>query len=307
MKYPRISARRAAIADEVDRIHEARLRDLMAALAVLRPDDSEEKLAASVRALFPAMFKTAALHGYFIAILAARLDFGIAKPGEIDAAEFASAERETYDEALAYWRKKFKLTDDQVARVESSVAEFIKRSTLKVADLVGEVIDTIVESFAEAFTLGLDAAQFARRIGDVLEGFTRARAEALFRTTMTESYGEKRRELIDRNLKFVPFTQFIGLTDDRQTLSICKPMSGYIAASDDPIWRIWQPPNHYQCRSDLSPIGYLEAIRMGIAKRNPDGTIVLTKGKRPFGPPPRWAINEQGKRVRVEPASGFGG
>lgn len=308
-KPPRITARRAAIIEEVHRLHTARLADLLAVLPrFLHGNDSLAQLRNSIEKLFPALWRTAVLHGYMIAILATRMDIGKAKVGEADdLAEFGEIERETYEQSLDYWKKKFKLTPEQLGRVEKSISGFMKHSGVSMDKLVGEAMDTLVESFSEASTLGLDAKQFARRIGDTLEGVTKAQAETAFRTTMTESYGKKRVEQIEKNKKTVPFTQFIGLTDDRQTLSICKPMSGYIATSDDPIWKIWVPPNHYDCRSDLSPISYPEAIRMGILVRNADRSFSYPKGKRPFGDPPKFAINEKGDSVKVEPAPGFGG
>jgi len=65
------------------------------------------------------------------------------------------------------------------------------------------------------------------------------------------------------------------------------------------------------CRATTSPIGYREAQRMGILAADGRTKIAVTGGNpnRPFGDPPRLAVNpENADDVReVKPAPGFGG
>jgi hypothetical protein len=217
--------------------------------------------------------------------------------------------------ALEFWRELLGLTDDQIRRFEDGLGTF----QTEAASVRGRLTDAIVKKLTalheETIGTGLSQPDFVQRAQELLPNSSRAMLEAEYRTELTKAYGGARHELIVSRSNAFPFTQFFAVVDARTTWDICLPMGtagpggkGYIAASSDPIWFIWRPPNHWQCRSDLSPIGYRECIRLGIL--DAQGRKIALVGNnpdRPFGDPPSLATEEgTGTIRRVEPQNGFG-
>lgn len=217
--------------------------------------------------------------------------------------------------ALDFWRRLLGLTPEQLARFESGLGAF----QTETATIRGRLADALVKKLTslheEAITEGLPVDDFVRRAQELMPDASRSLLEAEYRTKLTQAYGGARHELIVSRSNAFPFTQFFAIIDTRTTWNICLPMGtagpggrGYVAASDDAIWFTWRPPNHFACRSDLSPIGYRECIRYGIL--DAQGRKIARVGNnpnRPFGDPPRFATEEgTGTIRRVEPQIGFG-
>jgi len=238
---------------------------------------------------------------------------------------FAEPEVFTPERAVAYWRKKLALSDEQAAdllarlgRGESpllGMRERIKKSLL----------DRILSLFDEAIAQGTPPREFAQKLRELptpkgwsggLEDVTKAVIETEYRTNLSESYNESAAELVLERAPTFPFRQFMAIRDSRVTWWICEPMGtcingrGFIVATTDPLsYTTWRLPAHYRCRSAWSPISYREAQRLGILAADGRTKIARIGGNpdRPFGEPPEFATHpETGDTRRVEPQEGFG-
>lgn len=219
-------------------------------------------------------------------------------------------------DAVAYWRSILELTDEEVAFLLANLNALQSSSFAMAGRLSAAIMNRVAELIARTIHEGLPLADFVEQAHEILPDASKSILETEYRTRLTTSYGGSRLEQIQKRSNVFPFIQFMALIDTRTTWWICKPMGtagpggrGFIAATDDPIWLTWRPPNHFNCRSDLSPIGYLEAQRMGILAR--DGrtriAIIGDNPDRPFGDPPKFASNPETGTIRsVAPALGFG-
>lgn len=230
---------------------------------------------------------------------------------------FAEASLATIEGAVAHWRVFFELTEDQVQAVVESLSR-IRDSTFEIAGrMTGALVDRLAFLYAQAVASnGADATTFIEQAALVMPDASRAMLTAEYRTLLTDFHGSAQLRLArDRSASF-PFLQYMSINDGRTTWWICLPMGtagpggkGYIAATDDGVWIEWRPPNHFSCRSVVSPISYREAQRLGILAR--DGrtkiAIIGSNPNRPFGDPPDFAEDPvTGTLRRVEPAEGFG-
>lgn len=224
------------------------------------------------------------------------------------------------ESALEYWKKLLGLSDEQIAAFRRNLNSALKNTITTTQLVKSRVTDAMVKKLIdlqqETIAEGTPLSEFIKRAKDLMPDATRSMLEAEYRTRLTQAYGGARHELILSRTRTFPFTQFFAIIDGRTTWYICLSMGtagpngrGYIAASDDPLWIKWRPPNHFGgCRSDLSPISYLEARRMGIL--DAAGNKIARVGdnpNRPFGDPPRFATERgTGTIRRVEPQEGFG-
>ena len=76
---------------------------------------------------------------------------------------------------------------------------------------------------------------------------------------------------------------------DSSTTDICRAADGMIAATNDPVWNVWAPPSHFNCRRVLRLVSRGELERNGLLGEN--GAV------KPYYPP--------GIRTH-SPAPGFG-
>jgi SPP1 gp7 family putative phage head morphogenesis protein len=79
--------------------------------------------------------------------------------------------------------------------------------------------------------------------------------ETLVRTNTFEALNEARlAEYTDPAVTdFVVALEYSAILDNRTTV-LCQSLDGFTRSSTDPVWEIYNPPNHYNCRSLLIPI-----------------------------------------------------
>lgn len=209
--------------------------------------------------------------------------------------------------ALRYWKEKIPLTDAQVELLRANLDALHKVSLAIAGEYSQTMMQSVAEVFARAIGEGMALSQFRQAFSEAIPGKSRALLETIFRTNMTKSYEQTRLDSIRELGIRVPFIQYLAITDDR-VRATHGAMHRFVAASSDPIWNEWTPPNGYNCRCTLSPIPYTEAIRRGWAAYTPDRKgLVLMKGTRPEGDPPAYVYDEKKDAlVRVKPDIGFG-
>lgn len=230
--------------------------------------------------------------------------------------EFAEPQLFEPEAAIEYGRRLLKLSDAQVEQLRAGINSFQNAAFVIRGRITRAIMERLAELYAKAIAQGLGLPEFIKQASELLPDHSRAMLEAEYRTHLTTVYGGTRHELILSRANVFPFIQFMAIRDGRTTWWICLPMGtegpggkGYIAATTDPLWLTWRPPNHYSCRSDLSPILYREAQRLGILAKDARTKIarVGSNPDRPFGDPPTFAEDPKtGTLRRVEPQIGFG-
>lgn len=217
--------------------------------------------------------------------------------------------------ALDHWQRILGFDDATLRNLLAAAGAIDDEAQTMSADVVRGLMSRLGDLYAETIGAGLSFRDFEKRALEIMPGASRHLLETHYRTKLTQVYGGSRFTQIRARANVFPFIQFMAIRDPRTTWWICLPMGtagpngrGYVAATDDGVWIIWTPPNHWQCRSDLSPIGYREAQRMGILAK--DGVTKIARvGKnpaRPWGDPPQWAEHPKtGALRRVEPQEGF--
>lgn len=229
----------------------------------------------------------------------------------------------TPPDVIAYWTKVLKLTDEQAVELAAQIAKFEAQAAAMVERISRAVMERVIELHARIITGsvsiedGASLLDFIKEARTTLPDVARSILETEYRTRLTTEYGSARHQQIVARSNTFPFAQFMIIKDGRTTWWICLPMGtagpngrGYVAATTDSVWFVWRPPNHWRCRSDISPISYREAIRMGILAADGQTKIALIGGNpdRPFGDPPKFARHpDTGELRAVEPQEGFGG
>jgi SPP1 gp7 family putative phage head morphogenesis protein len=58
---------------------------------------------------------------------------------------------------------------------------------------------------------------------------------------------------IQQNAEAMPLLKFDAVNDNRTT-PVCKELDGVVRPVDDTFWKIYYPPNHFNCRSDVQQL-----------------------------------------------------
>jgi len=78
-----------------------------------------------------------------------------------------------------------------------------------------------------------------------------------------------------------PLWEYLTVGDDK-VRPAHRAMHGFKAPPDDPVWRVWYPPNGFNCRCDVEPLHYTEVQAEGL---RPTGKVpVLPETGRPARP-----------------------
>jgi hypothetical protein len=203
------------------------------------------------------------VHGGFLAVWAAERD-GLPIVHAPAAASFAEpAAVYTPEEALSYWQKQLRLTDDAVRQVVASLkAGDVAAITLEYAEFLAR---KVAQLFDTALSEGWPLGQFRKAFSEVMPDAAKREIETLFRTEMSRSYGEAQRSLARTNLQpgrevigddgrryqvvgnqFTPLAQWITVGDDRVRENHAA-MHHYVAATEDAVWNRWKVPAGFNC------------------------------------------------------------
>jgi SPP1 gp7 family putative phage head morphogenesis protein len=182
-------------------------------------------------------------------------------------------------EAIAYFRKRVPLTDDDW----SKLAEKNHHQAFRVAGVADlDVITDVWDALDNSLEKGEDFEAFKERVTDELErawGGTVSnpgwRIETIFRTNLQSSYAAGRYQQATHpdTLKDRPYWMLDVVEDDR-TSDICadldEEIGGKAIPADDPIWQKAYPPNHHACRSQVITLTEEEAREQGLLEDVPD-------------------------------------
>jgi SPP1 gp7 family putative phage head morphogenesis protein len=180
-------------------------------------------------------------------------------------------------------------------RVFEQLDDYAKRQAFTIAGVEHDrIMQAIKEAVAEAIQenstiaeIEIAAMQAFHRYG--ITDQISYHAETVFRTNICTALNDAQWEALESpdNRDAVAFLQYETRFDLRVRDNHAK-MHGVIRPPDDPIWKVWWPPNGYNCRCSIRAISKAEADRRGLQPTpnlpgaQPDEGFAAGPGKRMF-------------------------
>lgn len=144
--------------------------------------------------------------------------------------------------------------------VERLAQYFTEQATSRVVDAGGLIRSKIADAAAEAIRRGDHVRKGAGLIREAMtaSGVTPQNpylAETLYRTSLQESYAAARWQANQApEIQEILWGYEYASTVDDRTTELCLDLDGMRRKKDDPVWRRYTPPNHYNCRSQIIEI-----------------------------------------------------
>lgn len=189
----------------------------------------------------------------------------------------ATADPARFDEAIAWFRDRFPLTDS----MRAAFSKYAGERAWWVAgvgqlDVLLDVFQGLERAIANGQTLDDWKKEFGPKLARAWGRENPFRVETIYRTNVHKAYNAGRwRQLQSPALKRSRPYRFFDAILDGRTSDICNARDGTLLPADDPFWLQNVPPLHHRCRSTIRALTEREAQRKGGAKP-PD----------PEGPPP---------------------
>lgn len=168
-----------------------------------------------------------------------------------------SADPVDFDEAIAWFRKRVKLTPDEWRALEDRA----KAKAFTVANVAQlDLVDHAWQGIDDAIAKGTTLDDFKKSIGETLKAAWGAdvsnpawRLETIFRTNVQLSYsaGRYRQAMHPDVLEHHPLWMFDAVLDGR-TSPICAACNGTKLLASDAWWNDHTPPLHFNCRSTIT-------------------------------------------------------
>ena len=170
-----------------------------------------------------------------------------------------------FAEAIKYFADKVPVVYEKFDTITAKFREQ-KFWVKKITDL--ELTKKVKASIQNSLKNGSTFEQWKKSVD--LKGLSDLYLENVFRTNMTTAYSNGRYEQqVDMDSVF-KYWLYDAIMDNRTSL-ICSELDGRIYRSDNPIWNIIYPPNHYGgCRSDVIALSDYDIRIMGIKSKDID-------------------------------------
>lgn len=161
-----------------------------------------------------------------------------------------------FSEELEFLRNKISLTREQVEQLSEFFRErYFWLSYLTAIDHIEKVKEILIKTIEEGGTY----KDFYKKLTDEKLAIDEIRgvfvkrpfyAETVYRTNIINAFNSGRlRRLKEAGVEYFEFHTAI----DERTCPICKKLNGTIRRADDPFWRHFKPPLHYNCRCTIIP------------------------------------------------------
>lgn len=182
-----------------------------------------------------------------------------------------SASPDAFAEAVAAWRKRIPVTDEELAQLTEELRPFaFTVASTTQADMVQQVYEALDTAIAQGTTFEDFKEDISNRLGDSWSEASEAPSlETVFRTNVLTAYNDGRDEIIDSAKETHEYLRFDAIHDDRTTEE-CLALNGTILPVDDSFWDTHRPPIHFNCRSILTPLRLEDAEKEGISDKAPD-------------------------------------
>lgn len=156
-----------------------------------------------------------------------------------------------FKDAVTFLKKKRTLTKEEYQALdESARAKAFTVSGYTEAEVLQQFLDTLTDAVEE----GKSFTQFKEEINTFLtdkgyEAQNPWKLETIFRTNVQTAYnaGHYKSMTDPTTMKLRPYWQYVTAADGDVRDSHAA-MHGRVYRADDPIWKIWYPPNGFRCR-----------------------------------------------------------
>lgn len=175
-----------------------------------------------------------------------------------------------HEEAIDFFRGKVPMS---ARTIEDLVTRYDTRSEAAAQQLTDKVTDRLDDFLGELLTEGRGVDFFEDQVQTFLRsvGLDAAQPhllETIARTNTQQAYIAGRwDQMSDPAIaEAMPLFQFNTTVDTRRT-EVCESIHGRVYRRDNPVIQPWIPPNHFNCRTGISPMTVAEAKASGIPIR----------------------------------------
>lgn len=180
----------------------------------------------------------------------------------------ASAEFNRFDAALAWFRERLALSDEEYRALERWAHQnaFWMKG---VSDL--RLVQDVSDEIARALDTGEPFAEFKKRVADKLAkawgGANPHRVQTIWINNLQRAYNAGRYKAASNPAakRFRPFWMYDAVLDSKTTI-ICKERDSTVLSADDPWWDSNYPPLHHRCRSAVRALTRRQAERKGLTE-----------------------------------------
>ncbi|MGH8700302.1 MAG: minor capsid protein [Burkholderiales bacterium] len=175
-------------------------------------------------------------------------------------AQFSAAVERMFHRAWEYARdllfERAYADPPSLGRLPESAQRYFRTKRFWVAGLVSKDATRQAQAIILAgMKSGASADTIAARLGEALDEFSGARLRTIVRTNVTDAYNQG--VLVDMRSDdmrgIVKAVEYVAILDDRTT-EVCQYLDGTVFRLDDSRLDALNPPNHFNCRSVLSPV-----------------------------------------------------
>ena len=200
----------------------------------------------------------------------------------------------TFEEALAHFKKKIPMTEDQFRKLEARARQraFTVAGITRL-DILQDMLDELTQAIAE----GRTAQDFKKNIRERMkdkgwQGLTPYRLDTIFRTNVQTAYqvGRYQQMTAPEVVDSRPYWMYDAVNDGG-TRPSHRAMDGMVWRYDDPIWDTWYPPNGFRCRCKVIALSPEAVARRGLKIAEGNLPETVDKGT--------------GEILQMEPDKGF--
>ena len=182
------------------------------------------------------------------------------------------------DAAIAFWKQRAKLTDEQA----KALGEEAKHRAFYVTGLAKQdLVQLVSDGIEEALKNGETLADFKKRIAAAIEtqGWHDYRVENIFRTNMQTAYSAGRYKKMQAVKASRPYWQYIAVMDKRVRPSHAI-LHEKVYPADHEFWSSNYPPNGFRCRCGVRTLSARQVEKQGLeVQKNMPGPDMWTDPK----------------------------
>ena len=166
------------------------------------------------------------------------------------------------DAAIAFWKQRAKLTDEQA----KALGEEAKHRAFYVTGLAKQdMVQLVSDGIEQALKNGETLADFKKRIAAAIEtqGWHDYRVENIFRTNMQTAYSAGRYKKMQAVKASRPYWQYIAVMDKRVRPSHAILHEKVYPANHE-FWASNYPPNGFRCRCGVRTLSARQVEKLGL-------------------------------------------
>ena len=166
------------------------------------------------------------------------------------------------DAAIAFWKQRAKLTDEEA----KALGEEVKHRAFYVTGLAKQdLVQLVSDGIEEALKNGETLADFKKRIAAAIQaqGWHDYRVENIFRTNMQVAYSAGRYKKMQAVKASRPYWQYIAVMDKRVRPSHAI-LHEKVYPADHEFWSSNYPPNGFRCRCGVRTLSARQVKKQGL-------------------------------------------